>query len=76
MIREESMRYIVREPLALLAGTLVILTLALVAFSLISDLPESNIVVGLVIFSLLPLLAVAGAVVFYLAVHSDGFRGE
>lgn len=70
------MRYIIREPLALLAGLLVVLTVAVVFFSLLSDLPESNPVVGLVLFTLLPVFAVAGAIIFYLAIRSEGFRGE
>ena len=70
------MRYIVREPLAILAGVLVVLTAAVVSFSLFSHLPEREPLLGVVLFTLLPVLAAAGAVIFYLAVRSEGFRGE
>ena len=70
------MRYVVREPLAIVAGALVLLTAAVIAFSLASDLPEREPAVGLVLFSLLPILASGGAVIFYLVVRSEGFRGE
>ena len=70
------MSYIIKEPLALLAGLLVVLTATVVSFSLVSDLPEKHPVVGVVLFSVLPILAVAGAVIFYMAVRSEGFRGE
>ena len=70
------MRYIVREPLAIVAAVLVILTATLVAFSLVSGVPERNPAIGVVLFALLPVFAIAGAVIFYLAVRSEGFRGE
>ena len=70
------MRYIIREPLAIVAGVLIILTVAVIIFSLASDLPERKPVVGVALFSLLPIFAIAGAVTFYLAIRSEGFRGE
>jgi len=69
-------RYVLKERLALLAGILVILTAAVVAFSLASDLPEEKPLLGVILFALLPVLAVAGAVIFYLAIRSGGFPGE
>ncbi len=70
------MRYVIREPLAIVASLLVVLTAGIVAFSLLGKLTETSAVVGLTLFSLLPLLAVIGAVVFFLAIRSEGFRGE
>ena len=70
------MRYVIKEPLALLAGALVILTAALVIFSLLSEAPEHNPVLGVALFSLIPLFALSGVVIFYLAIRSEGFRGD
>ncbi len=70
------MRYITRDPLAILAATLVVLTGAVVLFSLTSDLPERTPIVGVVIFLLLPIFAISGAVIFYLAIRSEGFGGD
>ena len=70
------MRYILTERLAILAGTLVLLTAAIVVFAMFTDVPETRPLIGVIIFSLLPILAVSGLVIFYLAVRSKGFRGE
>ena len=70
------MRHIIREPLAILAAVLLLLTASVIIFSMVSDLPERNPRVGVALFSALPILAIAGAVIFYLAVRSEGFRGE
>ncbi len=70
------MRYIIREPLAILAAVLLVLTSSVIIFSMASDLPERNPRIGVALFSSLPILAIAGAVIFYLAVRSEGFRGE
>lgn len=70
------MRYIVKDPLAILAAVLVLLTAAVVVFSLASDLPERRPIIGVVVFSLLPVFAISGAVMFYMVVRSEGFRGD
>ena len=70
------MRYIIRDRLAVLAALVVALTGAIIWFSLTSDLPVEKPMIGVVLFATLPGLAFAGAVIFYLAVRSEGFRGD
>ncbi len=70
------MRYVIREPLAIMAMVLLVLTATVIIFSLASDLPERNPLVGVILFGLLPAFAIAGAVIFYFAVRSEGLRGE
>lgn len=68
------MRYVLVEPLAWVAAALVLATASLVAFSFLSDLPERNPLFGVFVFSLIPLLAVAGIGVFFLVIRSESIR--
>ncbi len=68
------MRYIIAEPLAWVATALVLATAVLVAFSFLSDLPERRPMVGVLMFSLIPALAIAGIVVFFLVIRSESIR--
>lgn len=68
------MRYIIAEPLAWVATALVLATAALVTFSFISDLPERRPLMGVLLFSLIPLLAAAGIVIFLLVIRSESLR--
>ena len=70
------MRYIIREPYAIAAIVVIVLTAALVLFSATSSIPYTKPVVGIVLFSLLPVLAIAGVVNFYLAMRSDAFHSD
>lgn len=68
------MRYILAEPLAWVATALVLATAALVAVSFVSDLPERQPLIGVLLFSLIPLFALAGIVVFFLVIRSESIR--
>ena len=50
------------------AGILLLVIAFLVVFSLYSDLPERNPLFGVFMFSLVPVLFIAGGVVFILAI--------
>lgn len=68
------MRYILAEPLAWVATALVLATAALVAFSFLSDIPETRPLVGVLLFSLIPTFAVAGIVIFFLVIRSESLQ--
>jgi hypothetical protein len=50
------------------AGTLFILILALVIFNIFSNLTQSHPLLGVLLFSLVPLLFIIGGVIFVLAI--------
>jgi len=62
------LREIFSDWLTRAAGIMLLLILFLVIFSLNSDLPEANPLFGVFMYSLVPVLFIAGGVVFILAI--------
>lgn len=60
-----------RNRLVIVATMLVLLTAGLVAFVAISELPVENPLLGVFVFSLIPLFFAGGAIIFYLALHQQ-----
>ena len=70
------MRNLLRDKLVLTGLVLVLATAAMIVFVISSALPVDRPFVGIVTYSLLPVFFVAGAIVFYLAVHRESQRGK
>ena len=58
------------------AGIVFVLIIALVIFNLYSDLPEKYPLFGTLLFSLVPILFIAGGVIFVLAILKFSKRGD
>ncbi len=58
------------------AGIILVLIVALVIFNIYSDLPEKYPLFGVFNFSMVPILFIAGGVVFVLAILKYSARGN
>ncbi len=58
------------------AGIVFTLIVALVIFNIYSDLPEKYPLFGTILFSLVPVLFIAGGVIFVLAILKYSERGD
>ena len=62
---------IFRDRVILAAGIVFVLIVGLVVFNLVSSLPEDYPLFGVLNFSLVPILFVAGGVIFVLAILKE-----